>query len=70
MQAAAKHVKSGGIATYIIGNSTFYGHVVPAEKWYGSMLREVGFGNISISVIRKRNSNKKLFEYEVSGVRL
>jgi hypothetical protein len=70
MQAAASHVKPGGTAIYIIGNSTFYGHVVPAERWYGAMLREAGFGKVSISIIRKRNSNKKLFEYEVSGVKL
>jgi hypothetical protein len=68
-QSAYKHVRSGGTATYIIGNSTFYGHVVPAERWYAMLLREAGFADVSVTNIRKRNSNKHLYEYDVSGVR-
>lgn len=68
-QAAYKQVKSGGRAVYIIGNSTFYGHVVPAEQWYAALMREAGFDRVEVTVIRKRNSNRALFEYEVSGVR-
>ena len=65
--AAFRHVKSGGQATYIIGNSTFYGHVVPAERWYASLLRAAGFTDVRISVLRKRNSNLALYEYEVTA---
>ena len=68
-QSAYKHVRSGGTATYIIGNSTFYGHVVPAEEWYATMLREAGFRDVSVTNIRKRNSNKALFEFNVSATR-
>ena len=68
-QAAFKHVKSGGTASYIIGNSTFYGHIVPAERWYASLMREAGFTQVTVTTIRKRNSNKALYEYEVSGRR-
>jgi hypothetical protein len=68
-QAAFKHVRSGGTATYIVGNSTFYGHLVPAERWYAAMLREVGFVDVSTKNIRKRNSNARLFEFDVSAVR-
>lgn len=68
-QSAYKHVRSGGRATYIIGNSTFYGHIVPAERWYAIMLREAGFADVSVTNIRKRNSNKHLFEFSVSAVR-
>jgi hypothetical protein len=68
-QAAYRHVKSGGTATYIIGNSTFYGHLVPAQQWYAVMLREIGFTDVQVSTIRKRNSNLALYEYEVSGIR-
>lgn len=68
-RAAFQHVNSGGRVTYIIGNSTFYGHVVPAERWYAAMLRESGFTDIRITTIRKRNSNMALYEYEVSGNR-
>lgn len=68
-QAAFKVVKSGGYATYIVGNSTFYGHVVPAEQWYEKLMTSVGFEQLKVEVIRKRNSNKALYEYCVSGRR-
>jgi hypothetical protein len=68
-QAAFKHVRSGGTATYIVGNSTFYGHLVPTQRWYATMLREVGFVDVSTTNIRKRNSNARLFEFDVSAVR-
>lgn len=61
------HVKPGGTVSYIIGNSTFYKHEVPAHEWYAEMLSALGFENVKIAVIRKRNSNKALFEYDVSG---
>lgn len=68
-EAAFKHIKSGGKASYIVGNSTFYGHIVPAERWYATIMREVGFVNVGATTIRKRNSNKALYEYEVTGRR-
>lgn len=66
-QSAQGYVKSGGAVSYIIGNSTFYGQVVPAELWYAEMLRALGFEDVVVSVIRKRNSNKHLFEFDVTG---
>jgi hypothetical protein len=63
------HVKSRGRVSYIIGNSTFYGHEVPAHEWYAAMLRALGYLDVQIATIRKRNSNKALFEYDVTGVR-
>lgn len=68
-EAITKQIKTGGAVSYIIGNSTFYGHEVPAHKWYASMLRALGYRNVSVDVIRKRNSNKALFEYDVSGIK-
>jgi len=68
-EAAFKRIKSGGRAIYIVGNSTFYGHVVPAEQWYAVMMREIGFTDVKVTAIRKRNSNKALYEYEVTGRR-
>lgn len=52
---------------YIIGNSTFYGVLVPAEKIYADMLSELGFKNVDVKPIRKRNSKKELFEFDVSA---
>jgi hypothetical protein len=67
--AAFQHVRSGGTASYIIGNSTFYRHVVPAERWYAALLGAAGFTDVRTSVLRKRNSNLALYEYEVSARR-
>lgn len=68
-RAARDHVRSGGSVSYIIGNSTFYGHIVPAEQWYAKMLRELGFEDVTVRTIRKRNSNKHLYEYDVTARR-
>lgn len=57
----------GGHLHYIVGNSTFYGQLVSAEKIYAQMLEQLGFVNIDISLLRKRNSKKELFEYDVSA---
>ena len=53
---------------YIVGNSTFYGVLVPTEQLYAAMLREYGFEDVAARPIRKRNSNKALFEFDVSAV--
>lgn len=68
-RAAYRNVRGGGRVVYVIGNSTFYGNQVPAQEWYAALLREAGFAGIEVEVIRKRNSNKALFEYAVSGGR-
>ncbi|MHA4819803.1 TRM11 family methyltransferase [Streptomyces aculeolatus] len=68
-RAAYRNVRGGGRVVYVIGNSTFYGNPVPAQEWYAALLREAGFAGIEVEVIRKRNSNKALFEYAVSGGR-
>ena len=66
---AYRVLRPGGQATYIVGNSTFYGKSVPTERWYAKLLKHVGFENITVNVIRKRNSNKKLFEFSVECIR-
>lgn len=68
-RAITSQVKPGGRVSYIIGNSTFYKHEVPAHEWYAAMLRELGYKEVNVAVIRKRNSNKALFEYDVTGQR-
>ena len=65
---AFRVLRPGGRATYIVGNSTFYGQVVPTEIWYADLLKRVGFADVSVTAIRKRNSNKKLYEYSVECV--
>ncbi|AHH16902.1 putative DNA methyltransferase [Nocardia nova SH22a] len=68
-QAVTPRVKVGGAVSYIVGNSTFYGHVVPAQDWYAAMLKELGYTDVAVDTIRKRNSNKALYEYDVRGTR-
>ena len=62
-------LSSGGKAYYIVGNSTFYNVLLPVEKIYCDMMLELGLSDVSIKVLRKRNSKKELFEYEVCGTR-
>ena len=52
---------------YIVGNSTFYGVLLSVEKIYEAMLSSLGFENIQCCAIRKRNSKKELFEFDVSA---
>jgi len=68
-QSAAKLVKLGGSAHYIIGNSTFYGHIVPAERVYCDQLLKAGFKHAEARAIRKRNSKKELVEFHVIAER-
>ena len=52
---------------YIVGNSTFYGVLLPVEAYYADMLTRLGFSDVSIRSIRKRNSKKELVEFDVSA---
>lgn len=65
----ANVMNAGGIVHYIIGNSRFYDTVVPVEQLFGDMLTEAGFSDARITRIRKRNSKKELYEYDVSARR-
>ena len=62
-------LSSGGRAYYIVGNSTFYNILLPVEKIYCDMMLELGLSDVSVKVLRKRNSKKELFEYEVCGIK-
>lgn len=68
-QSAARLVRPGGSAHYIVGNSTFYGHVVPAERLYADQLLKAGFRHARARAIRKRNSKKELVEFHVIALR-
>lgn len=56
---------SGAEIHYIVGNSTFYGTIVPTERIYAEMLSTLGYSGIKCRPIRKRNSKKALIEFEV-----
>lgn len=59
---------SGAELHYIVGNSTFYGILLPVEKIYAAMLETLGFEKVKCRAIRKRNSKKELIEFDVSAV--
>jgi DNA modification methylase len=50
---------------YIVGNSSFYGNIVSTESIIAEIMRKIGYKNVSIETIRKRNTNKGLFEFNV-----
>ena len=52
---------------YIVGNSTFYGELLSVERLYASILAGLGFTDIHIQPIRKRNSKRELVEFDVSA---
>lgn len=60
-----KRLTAGAELYYIVGNSKFYDTLVSVENLYAEMMRDVGFLDINITPIRKRNSKKELFEYMV-----
>lgn len=68
-QAAARIMRPGGSAHYIIGNSSFYGNVVPAERLYCDQLLHAGFRSAEFRAIRKRNSKRELVEFHVVAMR-
>lgn len=61
-------LKPGATLHYIVGNSTFYGTVVPVEEIYADIFRGCGLTSVSVEKIRKRNSKKELFEFRVCAV--
>lgn len=62
-----KVMRYGAKVHYIVGNSKFYDCLVPVEKVYQDMLIEVGFDGVEVKVIRKRNSKKELYEFDVTA---
>ncbi len=67
MKSLAPVLKSGSKLHYIVGNSVFYGILLPVEKLYAALLESLGFEDVDCSAIRKRNSKKELFEFDVSA---
>lgn len=61
-------LSAGAELHYIVGNSTFYGVLLPVEMIYAAMLEVLGFQKVECRAIRKRNSKKELIEFDVSAV--
>jgi DNA modification methylase len=67
IQSIEDKITSGGCVHYIVGNSAFYNIIIPVEQLFKEMLENVGFSNVKIHTLRKRNSKKALFEFDVTG---
>ena len=63
-------LRRGASAHYIVGNSIFYGHMVPAQDYLAQQMAAVGLSEVRVVPIRKRNSKKGLVEFHVTGTRL
>ncbi|MGQ9904567.1 MAG: DNA methyltransferase [Anaerolineae bacterium] len=57
----------GASVFYVVGNSKFYDTLVPVETLYAEILERLGFIDVAIAPLRKRNSKKELIEFAVSG---
>lgn len=68
LHALRTFLARGARIHYIIGNSTFYGVLVPVERLYADMFAALEFRDVTIRAIRKRNSKKELVEFDVSAV--
>jgi DNA modification methylase len=52
---------------YVLGNSSFYGIFVHSDRLTAELLDSLGFVDISVASLRKRNSKKGLLEFCVSA---
>ena len=60
-------LKPNAKINYIVGNSSFYGHFVETQEIIAENLKQIGYKNISVNAIRRRNTKKGLFEYNVKA---
>lgn len=67
LRALRPRVARGGAIHYVVGNSTFYGELVPVEALYAELMERAGFKQPEIVTLRKRNSKKELYEFRVSA---
>ncbi len=65
--ALAGAIKSQGTFHYVVGNSSFYGHLVETEKALVRMFTKAGFEDVHARALRKRSSKAELFEFVVEG---
>ena len=67
-KSVREYMKPSAEVHYIVGNSKFYDYLVPVEAVYADMLGKAGFKKVKTEVIRKRNSKKELYEFDVSAI--
>lgn len=68
LESLRERLADGAKINYIVGNSSFYGNMVDTSAIMSASMKNLGYKNVKSEVIRKRNCNKALFEYNVSAV--
>lgn len=61
------HLNSGARIFYILGNSSFYGNFVNTDEYVPYFLDKLGYTDIGVDVIRKRNSKTGLLEFNIKA---
>jgi hypothetical protein len=67
LRSVVRSLRPGAEVHYIVGNSKFHSVLVPVEMVYRDMMAHLGFRDLTILPLRKRNSKKELIEYDVMG---
>lgn len=62
------HLNKGARIFYILGNSSFYGNFVKTDEYISYFFKELGYKNIKVDTIRKRNSKSGLFEFNINAI--
>jgi hypothetical protein len=57
----------GARCYYVVGNSKFYGTILPVEEIYAALFEDLAFSNVDIQTLRKRTSKKELYEFVVTA---
>jgi hypothetical protein len=64
-----KVMRHDGKIYYVVGNSRFYGVLLPVEEIFAELFRNAGFADITVTTIRKRTSKAELYEFLVSATK-
>ena len=67
LQSLRAVLSPGAAVHYVVGNSAFYGVLLPVERLYATMLERLGFTDVACRPLRKRNSKKALVEFDVTA---
>lgn len=67
LRALRPHLAPGARVHYVVGNSKFYDVLVPTERVYAALMRSAGLSHVAVRKLRKRNSKKELYEFDVTG---
>jgi DNA modification methylase len=68
LQSISRLLKNNAKINYIVGNSSFYGYFVNTEQILSEIMTKIGYANITVNAIRRRNTKKGLYEFNVKSV--